>query len=81
MRPYQRKESLGLAGLTGTRNKSNQFESEYSRLGSNDCRCGGPGGRPGMAPICQTCLATDRYMRGVEFSRLVGISRVGFMPC
>lgn len=77
MRPYKRKESQSRPGL-GTQRIANLTGHEYSRLGSAACTCGGPGGKPGMAPVCRTCLAFSGYARSVEFSRLIGLSRVGF---
>lgn len=38
------------------------------------CNCGGPGGRPGMWPICQACAGSDRYAREIFLRRLIGPS-------
>jgi len=73
------KSGQGLAAQIKTHN--NQTVYEFSRLATGACSCGGPGGRPGMAPMCRTCLAADRYMRAVEFSRLIGWNMTGFASC
>lgn len=71
------KSGQGLAAQSKTQNS--QTGNEYSILATEGaCTCGGPGGSPGQSPVCRTCLAADRYMRGVEFSRLIGWNRVGF---
>lgn len=36
------------------------------------CRCGGPGGRPGMPPICPACARAALYGREVFLRRLIG---------
>ena len=33
---------------------------------ANSCSCGGPGGHPGMIPICRTCYKLSHYVRQVE---------------
>lgn len=69
----------GRTGPLRTHNK--QTVNEFNTLGTGACSCGGPGGRPGMVPVCRTCLAADRYQRAVEFSRLIGWNRTGYAPC
>lgn len=53
------------------------YPRNFSTLGTA-CFCGGPGGRPGMKPVCRACAQADRYMREVGLRRLVGL--VGFAP-
>jgi hypothetical protein len=36
------------------------------------CYCGGPGGRPGLLPVCITCLRTSRYIGQVVARKTAG---------
>jgi hypothetical protein len=40
------------------------------------CYCGGPGGRPGMAPVCVLCSAANRYM-GQVATRTLAADQTG----
>lgn len=82
MRYSRKSETPGVRGAgLQSETQNRQTENEYSKLATGACTCGGPGGRPGMHPVCRTCLATDRYMRAAEFSCLIGWNRTGFSPC
>lgn len=70
------KSGQGLAAQNKTHNK--QTENKYIRLATGACCCGGPGGRPGMVPVCGTCRAADSRQRAIEFSRLIGWNSMGF---
>lgn len=45
---------------------SGQNRRPNSAILPTACYCGGPGGRPGQAPICLACARTDRWMGYVE---------------
>lgn len=47
----------------GDLGKRQSRQRDSIRLGA--CSCGGPGGHPGMQPICIACAHADRYMRQV----------------
>ena len=72
--------NLNLGGLPPSQGSKRQNRQPQSAM-LGACRCGGPGGRPGMQPVCPTCKAFSRHASGVEFSRLIGLTRVGFAPC
>lgn len=79
--PNPRKNENPSGQGRGFQGKPNNNATNFGRLATGACACGGPGGRPGMVPICRNCLAADRYMRAVEFSRLIGWNRTGYAPC
>lgn len=75
-----RHENAPKAGrLSGAHGNTNQH-SHDATLATDACRCGGPGGKPGSSPVCPTCRAFDRIARAVDFSRLIGLSQIGFAP-
>lgn len=81
MGPHKRIEARSWRGSEPQKSYNKLSENYFSMLATGACTCGGPGGRPGMVPICRNCLAADRYMRAVEFSRLIGWNRTGYAPC
>lgn len=71
MRPQK-----GKAPVDGSRSRAEGAEhnkqTNGDRLATGECRCGGPGGYPGMWPVCPTCSGTDQIMREVFLRRTVG---------
>lgn len=53
------------AALTGTNTRKSSALVTH-------CNCGGPGGRPGMLPICKTCVRADQQYREAWLRRLIG---------
>lgn len=60
MRPRQKDESPSVQGM-GIQSKAINRQTDRATLGTA-CSCGGPGGRPGQAPICLPCWKFHRAL-------------------
>lgn len=58
----------GSYGAT-TNSKCLGGQRNIATLGTAACYCGGPGGRPGMAPICLSCYSAHRLITRVKARR------------
>lgn len=48
-----------------TARTSSNAKPNNAILATASCNCGGPGGRPGMQPICLACARWTRHMAGI----------------